>query len=200
LVALALSNFCLANYTVLSEKAISVRDSITRASDYLRRLEDLIDLIATQGYNTTIVKHNIRDVMQLLESALENFRQGEIDKAKNDLEIGRGRFNQLVEQLNKLKNFVKVQKIEEFITRTDERITNLKEAISISNELSPTIKRASLTALSDAESNLQRAKDFMEKTMYKEAVDELLNVKQKEEEALETLQSFTDIQSADNQY
>ena len=48
--------------------------------------------------------------------------------------------------------------------------------------------------------NLERAKDFMEKTMYKEAVNELLNVKQKEEEALETLQSFSNIQSVDNQY
>jgi hypothetical protein len=200
LVALALFNFCLANYTVLSEKALIVRDSITRASEYIRRLDELLDLLAAQGYNTTIVKQNIEDIMQILESARDNFRQGDIDKAKNDLEIGRTRFNQLVEQLNKLKNFVKVQKIEEFITKTDERITNLKEAISISSELSPTIKRASLTALNDAESSLERAKDFMEKTMYKEAVDELLNVKQKEEEALETLQSFTTIQSADNQY
>ena len=79
---------------------------------------------------------------------------------------------------------------EHFLEETESRLSVIEENItSISNKLTLQLKNASLAALNGAKASLQRAREYLEKTVIDRSVDELLNAKRMEEEALKPLQS-----------
>ena len=86
---------------------------------------------------------------------------------------------------------LKISKLETYIENTDERLDVLKTKISTSSGLSSETINASLAAVQDAENNLNNAKDFLEAQMVDKVIDELLQSKESEEEALRIISNQT---------
>ena len=172
------------------ERIGRLEDSISRSFKYVLRLENLTVKANADGFNTTALESKIEDARTFLSDALVSLDLADIENASNNLVQAEALLDQLMEHLRKLVYNIKVNRIENFFVETENRLIALEErVVSLSNELSPEAKNASLAALNEAEKSLMKAKDLMNKRMINETVSELLNVREKEEEAIEALQS-----------
>jgi len=172
------------------ERHLTLRDSISRAYEYLWRLENLTRLAEAEGFNTTIIETKIFEAKRILEDAVSKLKVGYFDQVVDDLATFGALLLQSREQLRILAEERKVQKIEVFMGKTQERLTDLRETVdSVSSNLSPQVRNASLVALDEAEDSLQRAEGFLEKRMIDETIDELSNAREKEEETINLLES-----------
>ena len=172
------------------ERIARLKDSISRSFKYVLRLENLAMKANADGFNTTALESKIEDARTFLSDALVNFDRGDIENASSNLVQAEAILDQLMEHLRKLVYNIKVNRIKILFVETENRLIALEErVVSLSNELSPEAKNASLAALNEAEKSLMKAKDLMNKRMINETVSELLNVREKEEEAIEALQS-----------
>ncbi len=176
--------------TTVAERHLTLRDSISRAYEYSWRLENLTKLVKAEGFNTTMIETKIVEAKRILGDAVSKLKVGYFDQVVEDLVTVRALLLQSSEQLRRLAEERKIQKIEVFLGTTQERLTDLRETVvSLSSSLSPEIKNASLTALNEAEVDLQQAEIFLEKGMINETIDELSNAREKEEETINLLKS-----------
>jgi tetratricopeptide (TPR) repeat protein len=175
---------------IVAERSLILRDSITRAYEYLRRLENLTKLARAEGFNSTMIETKIVVAKRILEDAVSNLKVGYFDQVVDDLAAARALILQSSGQVRRLAEERKVQTIEVFLGKTQERLSDLKETVdSLSSNLSPQVKNASLVALNEAEGSLQRAEGFLEQRMISETIDELSNAREKEEETITLLKS-----------
>lgn len=173
-----------------TERITRLKDSINRSFEYVFWLKNLAIKANADGFNTTTLEGKIEDARTFLSDALVSLDRGDIENASNNLVQAEALLDRLMEHLRKLVYNIKVNRIENFFVETENRLIALEEkVISLSNELSPEAKNASLTALNEAENSLMKAKNLMDRRMINETVSELLNVREKEEEAIEALQS-----------
>jgi phosphoribosylanthranilate isomerase len=175
---------------ITAEKALILRDSLSRIWEHMRRLENMAELVAAEGYDSTIMGVTIKETKRILEEATNKLETGDLDGTANDLDIARVLVLESEEQLRRLTEDMKADRIQAYMTETEKRISDLKEEVdSLSNQLPTQIKDASLTALNEAEDSIQNAKDLLEKEMINESIDELTEAKEKEEEAINLISS-----------
>ena len=132
----------------------------------------------------------IEETKRILEEATNKLDAGDLDGAANDVNLARALVLQLKEQLRRLIENMKADRIQAYMTETEKRILNLKEEVySLSNQLPTQIKDASLAALNEAEDSIKNAKGLLEKEMINESINELSKAKEKEEEAITLISS-----------
>jgi hypothetical protein len=164
------------------EKAIQLRSSIIRYVEQLERIENLTRLIATVGYNTTMLENQIQTIKSLLDSASTNVDQGRFEAASANLAEAKTLGERLLNSLNNIASDLKTQRIATYINQTETRLAAIREkAESLSNT-------ASLAALDSAETSLKNAKEYLESQRINDTLSELANSKASEEEAVEYLQ------------
>lgn len=175
---------------ITAEKSLILRDSIRRIWEHTRRLENMAKLVTAEGYNSTILDAMIKETKRILEEATNKLEAEDLDGTANDLDMAKVLVLQSEEQLRRLTEDMKTDRIQAYMTETEKRISDLKEEVdSLSNQLPTQIKDASLTALNEAEDSIQNAKDLLEKEMINESIDELTEAKEKEEEAINLISS-----------
>jgi hypothetical protein len=172
-----------------AERSLTLRDSISRAYEYLRRLENLTKRAKTEGFNTTMIETKIVESKRILEDAVLKLKAGDLNQVVDNLVTVKALLLQSMEELKMLAEERKIQRIAVFLGKTQERVADLREAVDLSSNLSPQVKNASLTALNEAEGSLQRAESFLKQRMISETIDELSDARENEEEAINLLQS-----------
>ncbi len=167
------------------ERAARLQSSINRYSEQLQRIENLTRFAATVGYNTTAIDAKIQTIKSLLDSALSNVNQKRFEVALNNLTEAKTLIEGLVDALNNIATNLKIQRLQTYIAQTEVRLAAIKEtAISLSNI-------ASLEAVTNAETSLNNAKEYLEKQQINETLTELANSRANEEEAVEYLKPAT---------
>ena len=151
---------------VAVEQAISLKGSIARIYEFARRLKNSATATAAEGYNLTTVENGIKDARDLLEIATEKLNSGNIDDASEDVAAAKTLLDQSMDSMDELAEDLKAVRIAHFIGETESRLSILEQNItSLSSKLPPQVKNASLDALNRAKASLQKAREYMEKTM-----------------------------------
>ena len=163
------------------ERTVQLKSSINRYYEQLQRMENLTRFAAAVGYNTTALEVKIQIVKSLLDRASSNINQKRFEAASVNLADAKALIDSLVNALNDIAANLKIQRLQTYIAQTEVRLAAIKEtAISLSNT-------ASLTALNNAETSLDNAKEYLEKQQINETLSELANSRASEEEAVEYL-------------
>ena len=163
------------------EKAISLKSSIDRSHQQLSQIENLTRVAATAGFNTSSLEVKIERVRLLLQNASNNLNQRRYEAASSNLAEAKVILGDLTLFLSNLAIELKTQRLETYITQTEERLSAIRQkAASLSNV-------ASLSALSAAEASLSNAKEYLEKQLINETVSALVNSKESEDEAVQAL-------------
>jgi len=167
------------------ERATQLKSSINRYSEQLQRIENLTRFAAAVGYNTTTLETQIQTIKALLDRAAGNIAQKRFEAASVNLAEAKVLIEKLVNTLISIAANLKIQRLQTYIAQTEVRLAAIKEtAISLSNI-------ASLTALNNAETRLNNAKEYLEKQQINETLSELANSRASEEEAVACLKPVT---------
>jgi hypothetical protein len=163
------------------ERTVQLKSSVNRYYEQLQRIENLTRFAAAVGYNTTALEAKIQTVKALLDNASSNIDQKRFEAASVNIADAKALIDSLVNALNSIATDLKIQRLQTYIAQTEVRLAAIKEtAISLSNT-------ASLTALNNAETSLDNAKEYLEKQQINETLSELANSRASEEEAVEYL-------------
>ena len=97
---------------VTAEKTISLKAAITRALEYVERLENLTARAKSNGYNTTESEKKISDVTALMLAAFDKLDNRNLDGATEELRTARTLLDELETFLDRLVNLVKASNTE----------------------------------------------------------------------------------------
>jgi hypothetical protein len=160
------------------ERTLNLKSSIDRFYEQIERVENLTRLASAAGYNTTALETKVQIVRSLLETALSNVNQKRLNEASENLAEAKSLIESIASFFNNLASDLKIERIATYINQTQERLNAIRlQATSLSNT-------ASLTALNDAETSLNNAKEYLAEQMINETLTELDNSKASEEEAV----------------
>ena len=166
-----------------AEEAISLKANITRAIEHVERLENLTTKAATAGYNTTAIKKRLSEVKQHLGNATKELDTMNLDGAAEEHCIAKTLLDELKEAFDRLTNLVKASNTEKYLEEAEIRVSATRANITLSATLTTEIKEEAITALNNSEINLANARDFIENNNVDEAVEELEEAKEWEEES-----------------
>jgi hypothetical protein len=148
----------------------------------------LVQTLGAKGYDTTVIETKIQEARVLLNEALRELHRYRLKSVGDILLSVKNLLGSLMDRLEVISLDLKVSRLEAYIVDADERLDLLEAKIfSLSSVLSPEVKNASLAALQDAEDNLDNAKTYLEVQMVTEVVNELVQSKEREEEALQII-------------
>lgn len=166
---------------VTFERVVQLKSSISRYYEQLQQVENLTRLAASMGYNSTVLEIEIQNVKTLLNTASSSLADGRLESASVKLADIKVLIGKLVNTLNRIAAEMKIQRLETYIEQTEVRLAEIKEtARSLSNT-------ASLAAVDNAETNLNNAKEYLEKQQIDETLSALTASRASEDKAVEYL-------------
>jgi hypothetical protein len=176
-----------------------LNNTITRGFHYLNYIENLVRVLEAKGFDTAVAHEKIRLTKMLLNKALVELHRHKFNSVFETLLIVKNILTNLMKQFETISLDLKISKLETYIENTDERLDTIKaQILSPSSGLSSETKNASLAAVQDAENSLNDAKDFLEAQMVDEVINELVQSKESEEEALRIINIQTSAANMSN--
>ena len=167
------------------EVIIRLNNSITKGFRYLSYIENLFSILEANGYDTSAMEYKIQSARGLLYKALGELHGHKLKSVGETLAMFRDFLSNIMQRLEMISLDLKVGRLKAYMVDADERLDLLKaKVLSLSSELSPEAKNASLAALQDAENSLDNARSYLEAQMVNEVINELVQSKESEEEAL----------------
>lgn len=169
-----------------AENVINLRANITRAYEYVERLENLTAKARTAGYNITALA-TIDDKISLakehLENATDELDELNLDGATQQLQDTKIVLEELKNVYNRLVNSVKLANTRRYLEEIAVRITKTRDNVTNSAALSQQNKTNALSALDNSESSLEDAQNFIDENMVDDAIKELEEAKKWEDES-----------------
>jgi hypothetical protein len=127
----------------------------------------------------------VTTVKVLLSNASTSLKQKNLEAVSNYIDEAKKLIERITLSLNDWAVELKAPRLADYINQTETRLTTIKEeATSASNA-------ASLTAINQAETSLNLAKDYLQKQQYNQTVTALVNAKEAEEQAAQALKPTT---------
>jgi hypothetical protein len=176
---------------VAAEDVISLKANITRALEYADRLENLTARAKTKGYNTTAVEQKLSEVKRHLQNATMELRALNLDGATESLSNARVLLKELKTLYDRLTDLVKTSNIEQYLDVAEERISETKENITQSTDLTSAAKEDAIDALNNSEASLARARDAIESNNVDDAIADIEDAKKWEDESNRAITSVT---------
>jgi hypothetical protein len=173
----------------LAERTSVLWEAINRADHYLQQLRNTTRLLQTIGHNTSVIETKLAKGKETLAQAISAVNNRDWDQVAVDLSSVKTLLLQAKHDLERLVDAIKKRRIEAFISETQERFANLKDSVSIASNLSEETKNATLVALNQGETSLDQAESLLQQGILNKSVDELINAKEKEQEATKLLKS-----------
>lgn len=175
---------------VIAERIISLKVTVSRTYEYVKRLEQLTARAQDAGHDCATLKKLIYEAEIRLEKAYEKLDGLDIEGASRELASSRSLLNQSLVLYRRLRSSVKLAKAEVFLTETEARFTVLKTNITAASlRLPEEEKNATLVALNKALYRLQNAKVLMEATQVDETIEELVKYTERLKESLKYVES-----------
>ncbi len=176
---------------VAAEDVISLKTNITRALEYVDRLENLTVRAKTKGYNTTAVEQKLSEVKQYLQNATRELRALNLDGAIEQLSNAKALLIELKALYDRLTSLVKTSNIETYLDVAEERVSEAKENITQSTSLTSEVKDDAIDALNNSETSLASARDAMKTNNVDDAIADIEAAKKWEEESRLAINSAT---------
>jgi len=180
-----------ANETQTEQQAIYQRSTnlqniIERDCAFLQSLENLVDSVSDHGINVTDINPKLIAIKTNLDSAISSINQGNLDQAEVKVNETQTLLNELTANFNSLASKLTIEKIPSYITEANQNLATLKvELNSVSSSLSSTTRIAATTAINQAQSSLDKAKQYLDSNQIAQTITELATA-QTNQEALTT--------------
>ncbi|PVX26178.1 MAG: hypothetical protein CW691_02205 [Candidatus Bathyarchaeum sp.] len=177
---------------VTAEQAISLKANITRALQYLERLENLTAKADAAGYNTVALETRLEEVKKHLETATRKLYALNFEGATEEFCVAKILLDELTQLFVRLSNLVTESNTERYLQEAELRVSAAKENIALSATLTPDAKEDAIRALNNSELSLANARDRMEDSNVDEAIEELEEAKKWEEESDRAIAAVND--------
>lgn len=174
-----------------AEQVISLKANITRAYEYVERLENLTIKARDAGYSTTDLESSLLSARNHLKDASDKLQDRDLAGAAEELRTARTLLVNLKELYERLANSVKISNTEKYLEAAEARVSESKNNVTNSSSLSPENKTNALVALNNSEISLENARDLIDENRVDEAIDELEEAKRWEDESLKYLPSLS---------
>ena len=175
-----------------AEAAISLKANITRAVQYLERLENLTAKASAAGYNTAAVQKRIEEVKLHLRNATQKLRALHLEAASEEFYIAKTLLDDLKQLFVRLTNLVTTSNTEQYLQEAEVRVSAARENITSSATLTPEAKEDAINALNNSEVSLANAKDRIADSNVDDAIDDLEEAKKWEVESDRAISSVAD--------
>jgi len=166
------------------EKASSLNSTINRYYDQLQNIESLLKSASLASLNASSLHAKTANVKSLLHSASSYLAQNDFEATSTCITATDNSIKQLMAALNDWTTELKTQRLENYINQTETRLTAIRLQ---ANSVSVTV---SLTALQQAETSVDLAKEYLEKQLYNQTITELINARESEEQAIQALKPY----------
>jgi archaellum component FlaC len=166
-----------------AEGVINLKANITRAYEYIERVENLTVKARTAGYNTTDIDDKILLVKEHLENATDELDALNLNGATQQLQDAKNVLEELKEFYIRLVNRVKLVNTRRYLEEIAKRVNETKTNIANTATLPTQNRTDALSALDNSESSLEKAGNSIEKGNVDDAIDELEEAKMWEDES-----------------
>ena len=163
------------------ERIALLNSSINRYADQLTKLESLLSVAATSGFDTSLLEADLVAVRIILNNASKSMEQKDWEAVTSYVAEAKKIVEHATQAFNDWAVYLKTLRLESYINQTETRLTSIRqEATSVSNT-------ASLAALNKAETSLSLARDYLAKQLLNQTVAALVNSKESEVQAVKAL-------------
>lgn len=176
---------------VAAEDVIRLKANITRALEYVDRLENLTVRAKAKGYNTTAVERKLTEVKLYLQNSIKELRGLNLDGATEELSNAKALLIELKALYDRITNLVKISNIEKYLDVAEERVLEAKENITQSTSLTSEVKNDAIDALNNSETSLASARDAMKTNNVDDAIVDIEDAKKWEEKSKLAITSAT---------
>jgi hypothetical protein len=166
-----------------AEGVINLKANITRAYEYIERVENLTAKARTAGYNTTDIDDKVLLVKEHLENATDELDALNLNGATQQLQDAKNVLEELKEFYIRLVNRVKLVNTQRYLEEIAKRVNETKTNIANTATLPTQNRTDALSALDNSESSLEKAGDSIENGNVDDAIDELEEAKKWEDES-----------------
>ena len=167
------------------EKTVQLKNALWRYDEQMQRIENLTSLAAAQGFDTTTLEADIVRIKSLSEEIKTNIEQKHFEAASTKIAELDIQFNRLLIAVSDLARDLGTQRLQAYINQSETRLATIREEAELQ------LNSASLSALNEAQTSLNNARDFLQNQQINETLSELTNSKESEEKALEYLELDT---------
>lgn len=172
-----------------AENAINLEANIARVIQHVERLENLTAKAAAARYNVTSIERRLSEIMRHLETATLELHARNLDGAIEELRIAKTLLDELEEPFAGLTSLITESNTEKYLKEAEIRVSATRANITQSVTLTPEAKENAITALNNSEVSLANARDRIEDNNVDEAIEELEEAKEWEEESNRAISS-----------
>jgi hypothetical protein len=176
---------------VAAENITRLKASLTQAFRYIERLENLTARANAAGYATTVLDANISQAKSHLETASDHLSNRNYDGAREELRAARALYVELKELVDRLTQTVKIVNVETYLQEAEDRLTETRDTILNSTDLSTQVRDDAIAALNTSEGYLDDARASLDNSNPDEAVSDIEEAKKWEDTANNVIASVT---------
>lgn len=178
--------------TNLAEQYFQIQSSIKRYFELLGQLQNQTILVSLSDFNTTALIDKMQIITSILNRASNNLDQNRFEAALRNINEAKSLSNSVIVVLQDFAINLKTQRLETYIENTEKRLLLIRQTtISLSATYPTSTIDASFIALEEAETSLNNAKSYLDSNQINDTLNELINSKASEEQALDYLRPDT---------
>ncbi len=174
-----------ANVTASAPVARGLEQAINRTRIFIERLEGIAEKADIQGYNTTDIWARIDKANKILDNATELLDEGEVNLAARKIGEAKRVVTGLIGELNIITKAQKSKKMNDFVDKTLERLTDMEEKAE--ELLPPQASEKVIAAIERAKEHLNQTRVLMNQKRLENAMGELEDMMEEAEEGADEL-------------
>ncbi|MEE9586044.1 MAG: hypothetical protein V3W09_04005 [Nitrososphaerales archaeon] len=160
-----------ANVTASAPAPRGIEQAINRTRIFIERLEGITEKAEEQGYNTTDIRARIDRAKTILDNATELLNEGEVNEAAKKIGEAKRAVTGLIGELNRISKAEKSRRINEFVDKALERLTDIEEKAE--ELLPPQAAEKVKAAIERAKAHLNQTRNLVEQKRIGNAIDAL---------------------------
>ena len=163
---------------IRAEQTAYLQNTIVRDFETLQRLENITKSASNRGINVTAISQKISTIKSYLYSGKNSLDEGNLIQTKVKVDQASYLINELTAHFNSFAATLKTERVASYIVTAEQSLVTLKQQLnSVSNQLSPSTQLASSAAITQAQTSLTKAKEYLNNQQITQTINELATVK-----------------------
>ena len=152
----------------------TLQNTIYRDYSLLQRFENVVTSASSHGTNITIIALKLSALKTNLDAAIINLNQEKLEQVVNKIVLAQTLIDELTGYFNTLAATLNVEKVSAYITEAEHNLVYLEEQVnSPSTNLSSSTKATASATITQAQTSLDKAKQYLDSQQIGETIKEL---------------------------
>ena len=155
----------------------TLQNTIDRNYALLQRYENIATSALNQGTDVSAIKSKLSAIKTILDSATLNLEQENFELTEKEITRAQALIGELTGYFNTIAANLNVERITVYIDSAQQDLTALREQVnSPSSSLTPIIRAAASATITQAQTSLDKAKQYLDSQQIRQTIAELSNV------------------------